>query len=147
MPGKPLKLSVKIVVRDEAGRCLLLRRSLSSKGNPGKWDFPGGKIDPGESFDEALLREVAEETGLTISILGVAGTAESEAPAARVVYLILEGRVESGEVRLSEEHDDHAWVDPRYLPDMDLAVQFLPFARAYSEAHGSTTSEERDHEE
>ena len=56
MLGKPLKLSVKIVVRDDAGRCLLLRRSLSSKGNPGKWDFPGGKIDPGESFDEALVR-------------------------------------------------------------------------------------------
>jgi len=133
MPGKPLKLSVKIVVRDEAGRCLLLKRSLSSKGNPGKWDFPGGKIDPGESFDEALLREVVEETGLTISIQGVAGTAESEAPAAKVVYLILEGRLESGQLCLSEEHDDHAWVDPRELLSMDLAEQFQSFARAYSE--------------
>ena len=41
--------------------CLLLKRSRSPKGNPGKWRFPGGKIDPGESFDEALLREVAKE--------------------------------------------------------------------------------------
>jgi 8-oxo-dGTP diphosphatase len=135
MRGKPLKLSVKIAVWDDAGRCLLLKRSLSSKGNPGKWDFPGGKIDPGESFDEALLREVIEETGLTISIRGVAGTAESEAPAAKVVYLILEGRVESGQVRLSTEHDDYAWVDPEGLATADLAAQFLPFARAYSRAH------------
>jgi 8-oxo-dGTP diphosphatase len=141
MRGKPLRLSVKIVVRDGAGRCLLLKRSLSSKGNPGKWEFPGGKIDPGESFDEALLREVVEETGLTISIQGVAGTAESEAPTAKVVYLILEGRVESGQVRLSEEHDDYAWVDPRKLPNMDLAAQFLPFARSYSEAHARGESE------
>ena len=141
MAAKPLKLSVKIVVRDHAGRCLLLKRSLSSKGNPGKWEFPGGKIDPGESFDEALLREVVEETGLTISIQGAAGTAESEAPTVRVVYLILEGRVESGEVRLSEEHDDHVWVDPGQLLTVDLAAQFLPFAQAYSEAHARGESE------
>jgi 8-oxo-dGTP diphosphatase len=121
MSGKPMKLSVKIVVRDQTGRCLLLKRSMSSGGNPGKWEFPGGKIDPGEGLDEALLREVVEETGLTVSIQGVAGTAESEAPTAKVVYLILEGRVESGQVRLSEEHDDYLWVDPEGLPTVDLA--------------------------
>lgn len=146
MPGKPLRLSVKIVVRDGTGRCLLLKRSLSSKGNPGKWEFPGGKIDPGESFDEALLREVAEETGLTISLDGVAGTAESDLPAWKVVYLILEGRAELGQVLLSEEHDDHVWVDPEELPTVDLAAQFLPFARSYSEAHAWRESQAPNHE-
>ena len=132
MAGKPLKLSVKMVVRDDSGRWLLLKRSMSSKANPCKWEFPGGKIDPGESFDEALLREVAEETGLTISIQGVAGTSESDLPTAKVVYLILEGRVESGQVRLSSEHEDYIWVDPRDLPSVDLADPFRSFARAYS---------------
>ena len=66
MAGKPLALSVKVVVRDVSGRCLLLKRSLRSKGNPGKWDLPGGKVDPGENFTQGILREVAEETGLTI---------------------------------------------------------------------------------
>lgn len=122
------------------GRCLLLKRAMSSKGNPGKWEFPGGKIDPGESLDEALLREVAEETGLTVSIQGVAGTAESEAPTAKVVYLILERHVESGQARLSEEHDDYVWVDPEELPTVDLAAQFLPFARAYSQTHAREVS-------
>jgi 8-oxo-dGTP diphosphatase len=140
MAGKPLRLSVKIIVRDDAGRCLLLKRSTGSKGNPGKWELPGGKIDPGESLDEALLREVAEETGLTISIQGVVGAAESELPAWKVVYLILEGRVESGEVRLSEEHDDYVWVDPQKLPTMDLADQFRPFAEAYSQTHARELS-------
>ena len=121
MLGKPMKLSVKIVVRDQAGRCLVLKRSMSSGGNPGKWEFPGGKIDPGEGLDEALLREVVEETGLAISIQGVAGTAESELPTAKLVYLILGGRLESGQVRLSEEHHDYVWVDPRELPTVDLA--------------------------
>lgn len=80
MQRKPLRLSAKIVIQDKDDRCLMLKRSMSSKGNPGKWDLPGGKIDAGESFDGALLREVFEETGLTISIQRVAGTAESELP-------------------------------------------------------------------
>lgn len=43
MSHKPFALSAKVVVRDEEGRCLLLKRSMSSKGNPGKWDLPGGR--------------------------------------------------------------------------------------------------------
>lgn len=71
---KPFALSLKVVVRDNVGRCLLLKRSPSSKGNPGKWDFPGGKLEPGEDFDAGLLREVAEETGIVIGLDKVAGT-------------------------------------------------------------------------
>ena len=134
MSEKPLALSAKVVVRDEEGRCLLLKRSLSSKGNPGKWDLPGGKVDVGESFDQGLLREVAEETGLTISLQRVLGAAESESPTKKVAYLILEGRVESGKVRLSGEHDEYIWVNRRELPKMELADQFRAFAQAYSQA-------------
>ena len=133
MSEKPLALSAKIVVRDKSGRCLLLKRSLSSKGNPGKWDLPGGKIDPGENFEQGLLREVAEETGLTISIQHAAGATESELPTRKVVYLILEGRLESGQVRLSSEHDEYAWVNRRELPKMELAEQFRAFAQVYSQ--------------
>ncbi len=132
MAGKPLALSAKVVVRDKSGRCLLLKRSLSSKGNPGKWDLPGGKVDPGESFDQGLLREVTEETGLTISIQRVVGVAESESPTRKVVYLIFEGRQESGQVQLSSEHDEYVWVNRRELSKMELADQFRAFAQAYS---------------
>jgi len=133
MAGKPLVLSVKVVVRDASGRCLLLKRSLSSKGNPGKWDLPGGKVDPGENFTQGILREVVEETGLTISIQRVGGVAESESPTNKVVYLILEGRLESGQVQLSSEHDEYVWVNRWELPKMELADQFRAFAQTYSE--------------
>ena len=53
MARVPFALSVKILVRDDEGRCLLLRRSPSSKNNGGKWDLPGGKVDAGETFEEA----------------------------------------------------------------------------------------------
>lgn len=131
--NKPFTLSVKVVILDDGGRCLLIKRSMASKGNPGKWEFPGGKPDLGESFEQALLREVAEETGLAISLLRSVGTAESESPSKKIVYLIMEARLESGKIQLSEEHDDYTWVSIRELPNMDLADQFRFFAEAYSQ--------------
>lgn len=132
MLPKPFALSAKVVIHDDSGRCLLIKRSMASQGNPGKWDLPGGKVDSGESFDEGLLREVTEETGLAVELECVLGAAESEAPTKRVVYLIMGGRLESGEVHLSSEHEDYAWVDRQKLSQMDMCDQFRPFALAYA---------------
>jgi 8-oxo-dGTP diphosphatase len=133
MPHKPFSLSVKVIIRDKEGRCLLLKRSMSSKGNPGKWDLPGGKVDVGENLEQGLLREVKEEAGLIISLQSVLGAAESATPTKRVAYLIFEGCLESGQVCLSEEHDDFTWVDRKALGEMDVAEQFRPFLIAYSQ--------------
>jgi len=132
MSKKPFALSVKIAIRDDNGRCLLLKRSMSSKWNKGKWDFPGGKIDAGEDFEQALLREVAEEAGLEISLERVAGSAEFETPTKKIAYIILEGRVASDQVQLSSEHDEHIWVELSDLGKMDLCEQFHSFAEFYS---------------
>ncbi len=134
MPHKPFALSAKVVIRDKEGRCLLLKRSMSSKGNPGKWDLPGGKVDAGEDLEQGLLREVTEETGLTISLQRVLGAAESESPTKMVAYLILEGKLRSGQVRLSSEHDDFVWVDRQGIADIDIAGQFRPFLEAYGQS-------------
>ena len=100
MSSKPLALSIKVVILDRAGRCLVLKRSTKSKSNTGKWDFPGGKAELGEKFDQALLREVKEETALKITLQHLAGGAESETPTRRVVYLIMQARIKSGKVPL-----------------------------------------------
>lgn len=130
---KPIQLSVKVVLHDDKGRCLLLKRSMSSKANPGKWDLPGGKVDEGENLGHGLFREITEETGLAVSVGHVLGAAESELPTRRVVYLMMEGRVESGSVCLSSEHEGFSWVDRQDLASLDVAEQFRPFLKAYSQ--------------
>jgi len=137
MTGKPFTFSVKVVIPNDESCCLLLRRAMSSRGNPGKWDFPGGKADLGEGFEEALVREVGEETGLRIAVGRVLGAAESEASGRRVAYLIVEARPVSGQVRLGEEHEAHAWVAVQDLAAADLAPQFRRFAQEYARTHGS----------
>lgn len=132
MNEKRFALSVKVLVRDMNGRYLVIQRSLASKNNGGAWDFPGGKVDAGEDFATALLREVAEETSLTIRLRGLAGSAESELPAAIVIYLIMEADVVEGQVQLSDEHIAHQWVTPGELSTIDLSKQFRQFARGWS---------------
>ncbi|HEX72089.1 MAG TPA: NUDIX domain-containing protein [Candidatus Hydrogenedentes bacterium] len=125
-------LSVKAVLRDTADRVLLLRRGARSKANAGKWDFPGGKVAAGEAFDIALRREVLEETGLEITLAGVAGVAETRIGAVHRIFLILEAKPSEGAVRLSEEHDAYAWVARADLPNQDLVRHFRVFAREYA---------------
>lgn len=62
------------IVFDRAGRLLLVQR-----GHPpaqGQWSIPGGRVEPGESDAQAVRREVAEETGLTVRVGALAGTVE-----------------------------------------------------------------------
>ena len=132
MLAKPMILSVKVVIRDREGRCLLLKRAQNSRGNPGKWEFPGGKVAVGEEFEQVVQREVSEETSLTVCLQRGLGTAQAELPTRRVLYLILEADLVAGQVQLSSEHDEYAWRYPHELPEMDLVRHFAQFARHYA---------------
>jgi 8-oxo-dGTP diphosphatase len=57
------------ILRDGAGRVLLAKRP-TGKPHEGLWEFPGGKVEPGESDHEALRRELSEELGITVEVSG-----------------------------------------------------------------------------
>jgi 8-oxo-dGTP diphosphatase len=130
-----MKLSVKVFILNAEGRVLVIRRSAASKHFAGQWDFPGGKTDAGETFDEALFREVREETGLAITLTHVIGAGESMVSDRHIAYLFLEGALaprKKNAVRLSDEHDKFQWVAPAELPKLDLAPQFRAIAAQYA---------------
>jgi 8-oxo-dGTP diphosphatase len=129
---RSFKLSVKAVVLDAQGRALVLRRSASSRNHAGLWDFPGGKVDPGEAVDTALRREIEEETRLPVQLTRVVGHAQAELADAVIAYLFIEASAEHPDVALSTEHDAHQWVNPGRLPDVALAPQFTSFAQTYA---------------
>ncbi len=112
MTDKPYDLAVSALINDGQGRFLLLKRAGSSKHYAGQWEPPGGKLDPGETFEQGLIREVQEETGLTVELDSVAGTTEFELPAIKIVLLHMNAHIVAGEFCLSDEHEDFDWLRP-----------------------------------
>lgn len=103
-------LAVRVLLTDDQGKILIIKRSTDSRTNPGKWELPGGKVDQGESFDQALIREVYEETKLKIALDHVVGVSEQNLPLIRAVHIIMSGKIVEGELNLSDEHEGYAWV-------------------------------------
>jgi 8-oxo-dGTP diphosphatase len=62
----------------DPGRGILMQQRPPGKAHSGLWEFPGGKVEPGESPSAALAREIEEELGITIAVetLRLAGTAQ-----------------------------------------------------------------------
>ena len=63
-PRRPVDVAVGVLI-DDAGRFLLTSRP-AGKVYAGYWEFPGGKVEPGESIEQALRRELHEELGITV---------------------------------------------------------------------------------
>lgn len=114
-------LSVRVLLANEEGKILILKRSTDSKTNPGKWELPGGKVDQGESFDQALIREVHEETQLKITLDHVVGVSEQNLHLIRAVHIIMSGKIIQGNLTLSSEHEGYAWVFFENLAEYELA--------------------------
>lgn len=98
------------------GRVLLARRAKAPA--LGLYSLPGGRIEPGETMREAVLRELMEEVGVTAEIAGFVDHVEfiERAPdgslRAHAVICAFAGRWTAGEPVLSEEASDVVWVDP-----------------------------------
>jgi 8-oxo-dGTP diphosphatase len=69
--SSPLIACVGAVVHDPSGRLLLIRRGHAP--HTGRWTLPGGRVEPGETPEQAIEREVLEETGLTVRAGAVIG--------------------------------------------------------------------------
>lgn len=125
-----VRAGVGIVLRDDSGRVLLEKRS-----DCGLWGLPGGRIEAGESIVEAAIREMKEETGLTVKITSLVG-AYSEPTDRIVTYpyngdvvhlidILLEARIVSGKLLRSSESEELRFFDPDALP-----TDLVPPARA-----------------
>lgn len=106
------------------GKILLVRRAREP--SKGVYTFPGGRVEFGESLTEALAREIQEETGLKIEIVGLIGYREA-LPAktgghGHFVILPFAARWVANEVALNDELDDARWLPPGDLGGLPITL-------------------------
>ena len=87
----------------------------------GGWEFPGGKIDAGESAEEALVREIKEELDTEIEVLELLDTVEYDYPKFHLSMECFISKIKSGDLVL-KEHEDSAWL----TKDSLYSVDWLP---------------------
>ena len=121
MKNNPFKLVVRALIKNEKGDILILKRSIHSRSNPGLWELPGGKVESGEDFDQALVREIKEETSLDISLTKAIGVAQQDHPHRHSVHIIIMVDVDSGELKISDEHEDYKWASLEKIKTLKLA--------------------------
>lgn len=109
---KPLTRA-KIALFNEKNELLILRRSSTDPIRPGRFDFPGGGIDEGESPTQAVLRETQEEVGIPllekdVELAFTSTIYYDDQSSVRFLYV---GRIKSNQpIALSHEHDAYEWV-------------------------------------
>ena len=114
MPGRFLA-GIAAVVQREDGRFLLLRRSDDRDFAAGVWECVTGRLEQGEGFEDALAREVLEETGLAVRIDRVLSTTHfyrgEETPENKLIGVVYLSTTDAPDAFVqSEEHVDHSWV-------------------------------------
>ena len=118
-PERPQLAVSASIFRD--GKILLVRRARAPA--KGIYSLPGGRVEFGETLHAALAREIDEETGLAVDIVGLAGWREV-LPAAsgggHYVILSFAARWAAREPVLNDEHDDFKWLMPGAFGDLKL---------------------------
>jgi 8-oxo-dGTP diphosphatase len=118
------------VIKDRDGRLLLIKRGHEP--GAGLWSLPGGRIEPGETHQQAVAREILEETGLRVECRRLLGTAELPGPDGAVIHVSdYLAEVTDGELAAGDDAADARWVGAAELDGLPLTKDLAGYLTAW----------------
>ena len=132
-----LFVAIKAFIKNKKGKILIVRESSKYQdgSNTGRFDVVGGRLKPGERFDESLLREIKEETGLNVKIDKPFFVNEwrpvIKGEQWQIVATFFECQASSEKVILGKDHDHFEWIDPKNYKDYNLIGNLKVAFEAY----------------
>ena len=107
------------VIKNEEGKILITQRNLK-KAQGGLWEFPGGKIEPNETKENAIVREIKEELDIDIQVENYLSEKVFNYPEKDINLIALECKKVNGDIKLLE-HEDYRWIDSSELDNFEFA--------------------------
>jgi 8-oxo-dGTP diphosphatase len=119
------KVAAAVIERD--GKVLIARRRREA-GSGGSWEFPGGKVEYGETPEKGLEREIAEELGVNIRVGEFVQSVIYRSAIFSIELLAYRASIISGEFKLTD-HDQIRWVIPSALVEKEFTEPDRPIVR------------------
>ena len=112
------KIVAKALVRSSEGLCLVLHRGNTHPRFPGHIDFPGGEVEPKETLEAAVMREIQEETGLSVNPNKLKKLFAKQYR--QTTHMLFEAKLTEpdAKVALSWEHKSYRWITPEELKSL-----------------------------
>lgn len=121
---KAYGLTVRGVIKNSEGKILIVKRHPKSRTDPEMWELPGGKVEKGEHFADALVREIKEETNLDVEVGDFCEAVQNDYAHKRTVQLMMYLDDVKGEVEISDEHIESMWASIDEIETLKLSSSF-----------------------
>ena len=115
-------LTMRGIIKNEDDEILILKRHPKSKTDPEMWELPGGKVEKGEHFTNALVREIKEETSLDADVGDFCEAVQNDYMHKRTVQVIMYLENIKGEVKISDEHTDWMWANLEKIKSLEIST-------------------------
>ena len=115
-------LTVRGIIKNDNDEILIVKRHPKSRTDPGMWELPGGKVESGEFFVDALVREIKEETNLDVKVGDFCEAIQNDYMHKRTVQIMMYLKDITGEVKISDEHTDWMWASLEKIKSLEIST-------------------------